>query len=100
MPARLPPSQTSRLLLCFTENMDIERYIFFIGILSREEEGRRSSLIIAKNDLERHAHTLSGDAGADLRSQAGGATRTPTPPRRSPPMTCTIPLPNYRLPSR
>jgi len=31
--------------------------------------------IIAKNDLERHAHTLSGDAGADLRSQAGGATR-------------------------
>ena len=29
-------------------------------------------MIIAKNDLERHAHTLSGDAGADLRSQAGG----------------------------
>ncbi len=62
--------------------------------------GGRSSLIIAKNDLERHVHTLSGDAGADLRSQAGGATRTPTPPRRSPPLTCTIPLPNHRLPSR
>ena len=25
--------------------------------------------MVAKNDLERHAHTLSGDAGADLRSQ-------------------------------
>ncbi len=33
---------------------------------------RRSSLIIAKNDLERHAHTVSDDAGADLRSPAGG----------------------------
>ena len=51
----------------------------------RRRRRRRSSLIIAKNDLERHAHTPSGDAGADLRSQAGGATRTPTPPRRSPP---------------
>ena len=33
--------------------------------------------MIAKDNLERHAHTLSGDAGADLRLQAGGATRTP-----------------------
>ena len=36
-----------------------------------EEEEEVCSLIITKNDLERHAHTLSGDAGADLRSQAG-----------------------------
>ena len=28
---------------------------------------RRSSLIVAKNDLERHAHTLSGDAGVSTR---------------------------------
>jgi len=26
-----------------------------------------------KNDLKRHAHTLSGDAGADLQSRLGGA---------------------------
>ena len=31
----------------------------------RRRRRRRNSLIIAKNDLERHAHTLSGDAGAD-----------------------------------
>ena len=31
--------------------------------------------MMAKNNLEWHAHTLSGDAGADLRSQAGGATK-------------------------
>ena len=61
-----------------------------------EEEGRgrrRSSLIIAKNDLERHAHTLSGDAGADLRSQAGGATRTPTLARRSRARVLSVILP-------
>ena len=58
-----------------------------------------SSSTIANNDLEMHAHTLSGDAGADLRSQAWGATRTPTHPRRCFPMACTIPLPNHHLPS-
>ena len=51
-----------------------------------------------KNDLERHAHTPSGVAGADLKSQLGGALRTPTLSRFSPPMTCTIPLPNLDLP--
>ena len=51
-----------------------------------------------KNDLERHAHTPSGVAGADLKSQSGGALRTPTLSRFSPPMTCTIPLPNLDLP--
>ena len=42
---------------------------------AREGEGRRrrsSLIIIAKSNLERHTHTLSGDAGADIRSQAGG----------------------------
>jgi hypothetical protein len=42
-----------------------------------------------KNDLERHAHTPSGVAGADLKSQPGGALGTPTLSRFSPPMTCT-----------
>jgi hypothetical protein len=51
-----------------------------------------------KNDLKRHAHTLSGDASADLQSPSGGAQRTPTLPRPSPPLTCTIPLPNLDLP--
>jgi len=51
-----------------------------------------------KNDLERHAHTPSGVAGADLKSQSGGALRTPTLSRFSPPMTCTISLPNLDLP--
>ena len=63
--------------------------------------GRRSSSsIICKNDLERLVHTLSGDAGADLLSRAGGVTRTPTTPRHSLLMTCAIPLPNHLLPSR
>jgi len=51
-----------------------------------------------KNDLERHAHIPSGVAGADLKSQSGGALRTPTLSRFSLPMTCTIPLPNLNLP--
>jgi len=51
-----------------------------------------------KNDLERHAHTPSGVAGGDLKSQAGGALRTPTLSRPKPPMTCTILLPNLDLP--
>ena len=36
-----------------------------------------------KNELKRHAH-MSGVAGADLYSQAGGALRTPTLLRLSP----------------
>jgi len=39
-----------------------------------------------KNDLERHAHTPSGVAGADLKSQSGGSLRTPTLSRFSPPI--------------
>jgi hypothetical protein len=36
-----------------------------------------------KNYLKRHAHTLSGDAGADLKSRSGGAHRTSTTEERS-----------------
>ena len=59
-----------------------------------EEEEEEEFFNHYKNDLERHAHTPSGVAGADLKSQSGGALRTPTLSRFSPPMTCTIPLPN------
>jgi hypothetical protein len=38
-----------------------------------------------KHDLERHAHTPSGVAGAELKSQSGGALGTPTLSRFSPP---------------
>ena len=74
-----------------------------LGFEEEEEEegsicdgggGRRRR--IAKSDLERHAHNMSGDVGADLRSQAGGATKTPPLPWRSPPVACTILLPNHR----
>ena len=63
-----------------------------------EEEEEEEFFNHYKNNLERHAHTLSGVAGADLKSQLGGALRTPTLSRFSPPMTCTIPLPNLDLP--
>jgi len=39
----------------------------------REEEGFFSH---CKTDLKRHAHTLSGVAGADLQSRLEGAVRT------------------------
>jgi len=64
----------------------------------REEEEEEEFFNHYKNDLERHAHTPSGVAGTDLKSQSGGALRTPTLSRFSPPMTCTIPLPNLDLP--
>ena len=65
---------------------------------AEEEEEEEEFFNHYKNDLERHAHTPSGVAGADLKSQSGGALRTPTLSRFSPPMTCTIPLPNLDLP--
>jgi len=68
------------------------------GYRHREEEEEEEFFNHYKNDLERHAHTLSGVAGADLKSQSGGALGTPTLSRFSPPMTCTIPLPNLDLP--
>ena len=58
----------------------------------RQEEEEEEFFNHYKNDLKRHAHTLSGDAGADLKSQSGGALRTPTLSRFSPAMTCTIPV--------
>jgi len=39
----------------------------------RQEEEEEEFFNHYKNDLKRHAHTLSGDAGADLKSRAGGA---------------------------
>jgi len=51
-----------------------------------------------KIDLKRRTHTPSGVADAELKLQAGGALRTPTLSRFSPPMMCTIPLPNLDLP--
>jgi len=51
-----------------------------------EEEEEEEFFNHYKNDLKRHAHGPSGDAGAAL--------RTPTLPRFSPPVTCTMPLPN------
>ena len=65
---------------------------------AEEEEEEKEFFNHYKNDLERRAHTPSGVAGADLKSQSGGALRTPTLSRFSPPMTCTIPLPNLDLP--
>jgi len=44
-----------------------------------------------KDDLKRHAHTPSGVAGADLKSQAGGALGTPTLLRLNPPVTYDTP---------
>ena len=66
--------------------------------MGEEEEEEEEFFNHYKNDLERHAHTPSGVAGADLKSQSGGALRTPTLSRFSPPMTCTMPLPNLDLP--
>jgi len=42
-----------------------------------EEEEEEEFFHHYKNNLERHAHTPSGVAGADLKSQSGGALRTP-----------------------
>jgi len=39
----------------------------------KEEEEEEEFFNHFKNDLERHAHTPSGVAGADLKSQSGGA---------------------------
>jgi len=38
-----------------------------------EEEEEEEFFNHYKNDLERHTHTPSGVAGADLKSQSGGA---------------------------
>jgi hypothetical protein len=51
-----------------------------------------------KNDLKGHAHTLSGDDCVDLKLQSGGAQRTPNLSLPSPPVTCTILVPNLDLP--
>ena len=48
--------------------------------------------MFAKNNLEWHAHTLSGDAGADLWSQAGGITRNPGSPAIHRPQGTQIPV--------
>jgi len=37
-------------------------------------------LYLYKVDLKRHAHTLSGDAGADLQLRSGGALASPLLP--------------------
>jgi hypothetical protein len=38
-----------------------------------KEEEEEEFINHYKNDLKRHSHTLSGDAGADLKSRSGGA---------------------------
>jgi hypothetical protein len=55
-----------------------------------EEEEEEEFFNHYKNDLERHAHTPSGVASADLKSQTGGALRTlRTQGRRRPGPACT-----------
>jgi len=63
------------------------------SVQEEEEEEEEGFFNHYKNVLKRHAHTPSGVAGADPKSQSGGALRTPTLSRFSPPMTCTIPYP-------
>ena len=43
-----------------------------LGLVCGSNQEEEEVFIIAKNDLETHAHSLSGDAGADLPSVAGG----------------------------
>ena len=63
------------------------------------EGGRRRGVLHFKSDPRRHTRTFSGDAGADLRSRAGGVSRTTTAqPTYDRYMACRgVPLPNHLL---